>query len=236
MSRVDDLVAVLPGLDLLAADVRRVGEVPEVVLDEPQHRVRDHVVEAVVGARGRTRPCRTSVVDPVELDLEAAPAVPRGSTATSSSVIAEAIQSASRCATSRSARSPGRRRRARTVARRPRRARTAPGPRLETRISGLVGHPASLPRPPAGSVLELGEDPQPVAQQARRQEVRRGRAPCRPARGACRARGRRGSRAQRSRGLLGRVDQVAGLAVLDLQRDAADVAGDRRPRPSRAPR
>ena len=31
-------------------------------------------------------------------------------------------------------------------------------------------------------------------------------------------------------GLLGRVDQVAGLAVLDLERDAAHVAGDRGPR------
>ena len=49
--RVDRAVAVLVGLDLVAADVRRVREVPEVVLDEPQHRVRDHVVEAVVRLR-----------------------------------------------------------------------------------------------------------------------------------------------------------------------------------------
>ena len=46
---VDGVVAELEGLDLLAADVGRVGEVPEVVLDEPQHRVGEHVVEAVVG-------------------------------------------------------------------------------------------------------------------------------------------------------------------------------------------
>ena len=46
---VDDVVAVLEGLDLVAPDVRRVGEVPQVVLDEPQHRVREDVVEAVVG-------------------------------------------------------------------------------------------------------------------------------------------------------------------------------------------
>ena len=46
---VDDVVAVLERLDLVAADVRRVGQVPEVVLDEPQHRVREDVVEAVVG-------------------------------------------------------------------------------------------------------------------------------------------------------------------------------------------
>ena len=42
-------VALLVRLHLVLADVRRVREVPQVVLDEPQHRVRDHVVEAVVG-------------------------------------------------------------------------------------------------------------------------------------------------------------------------------------------
>ena len=46
---VDDVVAELERFDLLAADVRRVGEIPQVVLDEPQHRVREDVVEAVVG-------------------------------------------------------------------------------------------------------------------------------------------------------------------------------------------
>jgi len=35
--------------DLVPADVRRVAQVPEVVLDEPEHRVGDDVVEAVVG-------------------------------------------------------------------------------------------------------------------------------------------------------------------------------------------
>ena len=48
---VDHVVAELEGLDLLAPDVGGVGEVPEVVLDEPQHRVREDVVEAVVGLR-----------------------------------------------------------------------------------------------------------------------------------------------------------------------------------------
>jgi hypothetical protein len=48
---VDGVVAELEGLDLLATDVRRVGQIPEVVLDEPQHRVREHVVEAVIGLR-----------------------------------------------------------------------------------------------------------------------------------------------------------------------------------------
>src|ERR1035438_1183694 len=36
---VDDVVAELEGLDLVAPDVRGVGEVPQVVLDEPQQRV-----------------------------------------------------------------------------------------------------------------------------------------------------------------------------------------------------
>ncbi len=45
---VDDVVAELEGLDLLAADVGGVGEIPQVVLDEPQHRVGEDVVEAVV--------------------------------------------------------------------------------------------------------------------------------------------------------------------------------------------
>jgi hypothetical protein len=50
---VDDVVAELERLDLVPADVRRVALVPEVVLDEPEHRVGEDVVEAVVGLRGR---------------------------------------------------------------------------------------------------------------------------------------------------------------------------------------
>ena len=46
---VDGVVAELERLGLVAADVRRVRQVPQVVLDEPQHRVRGDVVEAVVG-------------------------------------------------------------------------------------------------------------------------------------------------------------------------------------------
>ena len=53
---VDHAVALLVGVDLVLADVRRVREVPEVVLDEPQHRVRDDVVEARRRRPGRTRP------------------------------------------------------------------------------------------------------------------------------------------------------------------------------------
>ena len=47
--RVDPLVALVEGHDLVMADVRRVAQVPQVVLDEPEHRVGDDVVEAVVG-------------------------------------------------------------------------------------------------------------------------------------------------------------------------------------------
>ena len=39
----------LPGVQLLAPHVRRVAQVPEVVLDEPEHRVGDDVVVRVVG-------------------------------------------------------------------------------------------------------------------------------------------------------------------------------------------
>src|SRR5919107_517874 len=46
---VDLLVALLEGEHLVPADVRRVAQVPQVVLDEPQQRVGDDVVEAVVG-------------------------------------------------------------------------------------------------------------------------------------------------------------------------------------------
>ena len=71
---VDDLVAVLVGLHLPAPDVGRVREVPEVVLDEPQHRVRDHVVEAVVGL-GVGLDEADAVGHVVELAVERPPAV-----------------------------------------------------------------------------------------------------------------------------------------------------------------
>ena len=65
---VDRLVAVVPGVELLLADVRGVGEVPEVVLDEPEDRVGDHVVEAVVGV-GVAADQQHPVVDPVDREL-----------------------------------------------------------------------------------------------------------------------------------------------------------------------
>ena len=68
---VDRLVAEVPGVELLLADVRRVGEVPEVVLDEPEDRVGDHVVEAVVGL-GVAADQQHAVVDAVDRELDRA--------------------------------------------------------------------------------------------------------------------------------------------------------------------
>ena len=95
---VDDVVAVLERLDLVAADVRRVGEVPEVVLDEPQHRVGEDVVEAVVGlgvarrraAPGTRRPPASATANGLAAVL-ARPAARRRRSSPS------AIQTASRC-------------------------------------------------------------------------------------------------------------------------------------------
>ena len=65
---VDGLVAEVPGVELLLADVGRVGEVPEVVLDEPEDRVGDHVVEALVGF-GVGADQQHPVVDAVDREL-----------------------------------------------------------------------------------------------------------------------------------------------------------------------
>ena len=48
---VDGDVALVPGVVEALVDVRRVGEPPEVVLEKPERRVRDDVVEPVVGRR-----------------------------------------------------------------------------------------------------------------------------------------------------------------------------------------
>ena len=72
---VDGLVAVLERLDLVAADVRRVALVPEVVLDEPEHRVGDDVVEAVVGLVVGLDEAHAERPALGRLDLERPPAV-----------------------------------------------------------------------------------------------------------------------------------------------------------------
>ena len=153
---VDDVVAELERLDLVAADVRGVGEVPQVVLDEPQHRVGEDVVEAVVGVGVGGDEADLVLAAAGRLDRERPPAVLLRDTSTSPSVIAEAIQIASRCEArpvSAVTRPPLPRRRCR-------RPRRSPGPRLETRTRGPpVGHRAGR-QPEAPE-----EDAQPVAQE-----------------------------------------------------------------------
>ena len=95
---VDGVVAELEGLDLLAADVRRVGQVPQVVLDEPQHRVGDDVVEAVVGVGVRDHQAHAEVdVAGGRAHGEGLARRARARRCASYSLIAEAIQIASRC-------------------------------------------------------------------------------------------------------------------------------------------
>ena len=136
---VDDVVAELERLDLLAADVRRVGEVPEVVLDEPQHRVREHVVEAVVGLGVAHDQPHLVLAAGGRAHGERPPPCAR-ETAASCSFIAEAIQIASRCEASPVS----------AVTRPPEPRCTSPsaskvtGPRLLTSTSGVrcAGPPA----------------------------------------------------------------------------------------------
>ena len=92
---VDDVVAELERLHLVAADVRRVAQVPQVVLDEPEHRVGEDVVEAVVGVGVRGHEAHADVAAVRRRDLEGLAAVLLG-ISTSASVMAEAIQIASR--------------------------------------------------------------------------------------------------------------------------------------------
>ena len=161
---VDDVVAELEGLDLLAADVRRVGEVPQVVLDEPQHRVRERRCRSGRRPSGSEATRRTWYAPP------------------SGSSTAKGLPPCSREARRRPrpssptrSRSPRGARRGPSAPSRARRRRAAPrrrrsnvtGPRLETRTSGAAAGRRSGALP-----LQRGEDPQPVAQQARHQEVR----------------------------------------------------------------
>ena len=72
---VDDVVAELERLHLVAADVRRVALVPQVVLDEPEHRVGEDVVEAVVGVGLRGHEADAELAAVRRLDLEGLAAV-----------------------------------------------------------------------------------------------------------------------------------------------------------------
>jgi hypothetical protein len=75
---VDGVVAELVGLGLVAADIRGVGEIPQVVLDEPQQRVGDDVVEAVVGVGVGGDQLDPVLVALRGLDREGAPVVALG--------------------------------------------------------------------------------------------------------------------------------------------------------------
>src|SRR5213592_4399018 len=79
----------------------------------------------------------------------------------------------------------------------------------------------------AGLGTEFREQLHPVAQQARREELAAGMFLAGAAEALAQL--RVGEDLEAALGaLLGRVDEEAALAVLDLQGDAADVAGDRR--------
>ncbi len=80
----------------MAADVRGVGQIPQVVLDEPQHRVREHVVEAVVRLRVARHQAHLELLARGGAHGERAAAVGAGDLDVGS-LIAEAIHTASRC-------------------------------------------------------------------------------------------------------------------------------------------
>src|SRR6476661_1176807 len=148
-------------------------------------------------------------------------------TATSSSVIAEAIQSASRWET-RPERAVTRPPPPRRSVRSPRSSRSNwSGPRFETMIRGDWSTPQRLRVDPRGSGVEVRQQPEPVAQQARREELATGVLLAGAAQPLAQL--RVGEDLEAALGALrGRVDQEAALAVGDLQRDAPDVAADRR--------
>src|SRR5215216_1569161 len=160
-------------------------------------------------------------------------------TTTSSSVIAEAIQSACRCETSPESavtRPPP----PRWAIRFPRSSSpNSAGPRLETMVSGCVSgtprlYQAARKRPPKPALQpEVGEDPHPIEQQPRREEALTRALLPRPPQPAAQLRVLQDLDAPLGR-LLRRGDEVAVLAVDDLQRDPADVPADRRaPLPER---
>ena len=163
---VDHRVAGVPGVGLLLADVGGVGEVPEVVLDEPQDRVRDHVVEAVVGL-GLGLDHEHVVGDTVELDPD------RGTLALARDLdvlVGHRGGDPERPAVSDQARERGHQAAAAALD-----LPFAVGSALELRRAPVrrrsrdAGRTYQLSIP--GSGAELGEEVEPVAQQARRQEV-----------------------------------------------------------------
>ena len=230
---------------------RRVGERPEVVLEEPERRVRDDVVEPVVGARSWAT-SRSRYGEPSRATSSIArrppPRRPPGPRRSSRSRSRSRRGARRGCA----ARSRARRRRAGRRGCRPRRGeRDGPPVRDDDqlpasrhrrdptyRASPAVGGRADRRRarsPRRVVAVEPVEEREPVAEQPRHQEAAAHvLLPAqRPRRR--RPRGRRGSPGRRRR-TPRRVDEPARLAVLDLRDDPADAARRRSAGPSRAPR
>ena len=197
MSRVDGLVAVVPGVELLLADVGRVGEVPEVVLDEPEDRVGDHVVEAVVGV-GVAADQQHLVVDPVDRELDR-PAALLGD---GDVLVGHRRGDPERLAVGDE---PGERR--------DQAAAAAPHRALAVLVALELGRPAV-----GDDDQRIGFGHRPLSLPARSPPIRRarsaaaasraagaargtrgGRVPCPPCPAACPARGRRGSRGSAAR-------------------------------------
>ena len=210
----------------MAADVRRVGQVPQVVLDEPQHRVGEDVVEAVVGVGVGLDEAHVVLAAVAATRPRTAARRARSAPRASPSVIAEAIHTASRCEA------------------RPVSAVTSPPlprltdavvlegdrPAVGDRTSGSRPCPATQPSQHArAKILQV------VAQVARGEEVLAHVLLAAPAQRLAERGVAQDSRSARRspRRLTTRYPEIA---VLDLQRDAADVAADERPRPSTAPR
>ena len=197
----------------------RVGEVPQVVLDEPQHRVGEHVVEAVVGLRVAHHQPHLELAAGRRLHRERPSPVPfRGLGV----VLVHRRGDPDRVAV-----------RGEAGERRHQAARAALD--LAVRVEGhrpAVGHQHQRDPPcrcVAHGLLQLVEDPQVVAQVARHQEMRAHVLLAAPAQRLA----ERGV-AQHAQGPLGALldarHQIAGDPVLDLQRYAAHVAADERPR------
>ena len=200
------------------------------MLDEPQHRVREDVVEALVGRSGPTRRAARWYEPPAGDSTSNGRPPASSAFSTSSSVIAEAIHIASRCEARPVSAVTSPPLAALDLAVRAEGDRPAVGDEDERApVAHQAGSAAAAAAAAGAPPFERrGDDLQVVAQVARHEEVLAhvllAAAPERLAeRGVL-------EDVERALGaLLDVVDEVAGDAVLHLQRDAADVAADERP-------
>ena len=212
---VDDVVAELERLDLVPADVRRVALVPQVVLDEPEHRVGEDVVEAVVGLGVGG--------DEAHAELAAVGAsISNGAPPCSLGHLDVAV--------GHSRRDPHR------VAVRcepDQRGREPAGAALDRSVVLVGDRPAVGDEDERCAVVGIGSSTSPmISRGSRAGSAGSGSgaddAPCRAGRACVRAPGPRGCRARSPR-ILDGGDEIAATPVLDLERDPADVAADERP-------